>query len=92
MISTYYAVYRPACQILLGEAEDPSGILRSIDEYAEEVRQSEIMDHARWSKATWNKESGGNPQSGKNLDECVAFLKGFILTRVKTLDKAYPQK
>ena len=92
MIRNYYEVYRPASQILLGEAEDPSGILRSIDEYAEEIRQSEKMDHVRWSRVTWNRESGGNLHSGNTLDECTAFLKDFIRTRIKTLDKAYPEQ
>lgn len=91
MIRTYYEVYRPACLILLGEAVDPSGTLRSIDEYMDEIRASAAMDNTRWNKTIWNQQSGGNPRAGNNLNECAEYLKNFIRVRMAALDKAYPR-
>ena len=90
MIRTYYAVYRPAYLILLGEETDETGTLRSIDEYTEEIRASADMDHIRWERRTWNKISSGNLNAGETPDECAEFLKQFIRKRMKAMDEAYP--
>ena len=89
MIRTYYSVYRPAYLILLGEETDKTGTLRSIDQYMEEIRDSAVMDHTRWSRTTWNQKSGGNTHAGETPEECAAFLKEFIRTHMATMDKAY---
>ncbi len=91
MIETYHRVYRPACRILLGEAEDPDGVLRSVDAYMEEVARSLEMDHVRWIKSLWAQKSGGNTRIGDTPASCAAFLKNFIRTHMEVLDKAYPQ-
>ena len=90
MIRTYYAVYRPAYLILLGEEKDETGMLHSIDAYTEEIRASTNMDHLRWERRTWNKISAGNLNAGETPDECAAFMKQFIRKRMKAMDEAYP--
>ena len=91
MIETYYTVYRPAYLILLGEETDPAGILRSVDEYAEEILCSQRMDHIRWKESTWKEKSGGNPQAAGSPARCVSFIREFLRTHMKTMDKAYPR-
>lgn len=91
MIKTYYAVYRRAYLILLGEETDETGTLLSIDAYTEELRSSTNMDHTRWNRSTWNQKSGGNQQAGETPDECAAFMKEFIRAHMKVMDKAYPE-
>ena len=91
VIRTYYEVYRPAYRILLGELTDESGVLRSIDDYTEEVRRSEEMDHIRWKVSLWRKKTGANTHIGNSPDTCADFLKSFIRTHMKTIDKAYPE-
>ena len=91
VIRTYYEVYRPAYRILLGEMKDESGVLRSVDEYTEEVRCSAEMDHVRWKYNYWRKRTGANTHIGSNPDACAAFLKEFIEGHMKTMDKAYPE-
>ena len=76
--------------ILLGEAKDPKGVLRSIDDYMAEVHASGEMDHVRWQKSLWAKSSGGNSEADGTMDECAGYLKWFIRERMKTMDAAYP--
>lgn len=90
MIKTYYAVYRHAYLILLGEETDETGVLRSIDEYTEEIRSAALMDHTRWGRKTWSEKSGGNLDAGETPEQCAAFLKQFIRTHMKVMDNAYP--
>ncbi len=91
MIKTYYAVYRHAYLILLGEETDETGTLLSVDAYTDEIRSSTLMDHTRWNKTTWRSETGGNPKAGEKPDECAAFIKEFIRAHMKVMDKAYPE-
>ena len=90
MIRTYYAVYRPAYLILLGEEMDETGTLHSIDAYTEEIRDCTNMDHMRWERRTWNELSAGNLYAGETPDECAAFMKQFIRKRMIVMDEAYP--
>ena len=69
----------------------PDGVLRSVDEYTEEVRCSAEMDHVRWKYNYWRKRTGANTHIGSNPDACAAFLKEFIEGHMKTMDKAYPE-
>ena len=90
MIRTYYGIYRPAYLILLGEAEDETGTLRSIPQYMEEIYDAAVMDHIRWNRSTWNRVSLGNTKAGETPEECAAFLMKFIRTHMNVMDKAYP--
>ena len=91
MIKTYYEVYRPAYLILLGEQKDESGILRSVDEYMEEVRNSVRMDQTRWNFSAWRRLTGANAAIGNDPDYCADFLKDFIRVHMNLMDKTYPE-
>lgn len=85
----YQKVYQPALAILLGERRDEKGILRSIDEYGQEVRASVLMNDVRWSYGRWSQEQKFNSAQGRNIDECIIYLKRYLSTRRVSLDKAF---
>ncbi|NLD83922.1 MAG: hypothetical protein GX637_07120 [Clostridiales bacterium] len=89
-IAAYRQIYRPAIDILLGKAEDPRGILKSIDEYAREVRVSGNLDLLRWPSSLRNTYAYINTKTGNDFDEQVNFLKNYLTKRQPALDKAFP--
>ena len=92
MIKTYYAVYRPALQILLGKARDDTGTLLSIDEYAARVHASGEMDHVRWPATLWAEYQAFNVDASGTMDECAEYLKWYVRERMEGMDAAYPRK
>ncbi len=81
---TYREVYVPALEVLLGERTDPSGVLRSLDEYAAEVAGTAALENIRWRIAahrlsTFNL-TGDTPQ------ENIEFLRDYITRRKQFLD------
>ena len=75
--------YRPALQILLGREKDPAGTLRSIDEYAAQIRASADMNFVRWPIHY----SGENvAETGRSFSANIDYLKSYIERRMAFLD------
>lgn len=45
---TWRSTYRHALSVLLGDEQDPTGNLRSLDEYADQIRQAMKLNLSRW--------------------------------------------
>lgn len=82
----YLHTYRPAILILLGQEKDPQGILRSIDEYAAEVRVSAETDFFRWPFPFSPELERYNVETGDSFDGQIAFLKDYLSVRLGALD------
>ena len=75
--------FRPAADILLGKEKDPAGVLRSIAEYADEIRASANMNFVRWPVHY----SGENvAETGRSFSANVEYLSSFIQRRAAFLD------
>ena len=77
--------FRPAAAILLGEAEaGAESAVRSLDSYAEAIRDSAKMNYARWSvsKTTMARSAG-------SFENAVSYLKKWIADRTKYMDGVY---
>ena len=77
--------FRPAAAVLLGEKAAPEGsALRSLDEYAEGIRDSAEMNFRRWgvSKST-------DAAAGSSFGNAVAYLKKWIAERTAFMDGVY---
>lgn len=78
--------FRPAVEVLLGEREaKPGGIVRSIDEYKEEISASVVMNYKRWpvSENATKKEAAGN------FDHAVEYLRIWTINRAKWMNENY---
>jgi hypothetical protein len=53
----WYRTISPATQILLGNATDETGTLKSVREYIENIAASGKMNHIRYDKGSYNSES-----------------------------------
>ena len=74
--------FRPAMAILLGETADGGGrALKSLAEYAEEIRDSAGMNFERWGAAT---EAAA--AAGTNFDSALRYLEKWIRIRVDFMD------
>ena len=80
----YREVYEPALRILLGEEKDPKGVLRSLDEYAEEIAASAALENIRWRFVPYR--FGNMNQTGDKPEENFDFLRNFISMRKSFLD------
>lgn len=58
-IEDWYATIRPATQILLGNATDPTGTLKSVREYVETVASSAKMNNIRYDVNSGNYDTEG---------------------------------
>ena len=77
--------FRPAAAVLLGEREAGAGsVVRSLDSYAEAIRDSAKMNYARWnvSKTTFEKSAG-------SFENAVSYLKEWIAGRTGFMDGEY---
>ena len=87
---TFREVYAPAMRILLGEETDPSGTLRSLADYAEEVAASAAMDNLRWpipeTRSAWT-----NLDTGDTPEENLAFLQDYIRRRLAFLEQEWAE-
>ena len=72
--------FLPALSVLLGEAEDPSGIMHSIDEYVGIIRDAAENDFIRWPTLS---EFGNvtTKRIGYTFDANITYLKNFITKR-----------
>ena len=89
LILTYNSVYTHALAILLGEEKDPAGILRSLDEYAEEIGDSAQMDWTRWPLKVRHAYPNFNETTGKTFQDNIEYLRKFIFQRKAVLDAAF---
>lgn len=86
MKQAYIEHYRPAIGILLGEMEDPTGTLLSLDAYAAPIAASAEMDLIRWPYKTIDPNVAF---SGRDLNSSVEFLKNWLTQRRDFLDQKW---
>ena len=79
-------------EVLLGtrpKEDAPGGSrLMSVDEYAETVRDSAVMDRIRWPRLA----AAGKTTvawTGNTFDDNISFLKNFLQKRIEFLDEAW---
>ena len=84
---TYREVYLPALEILLGLRKDPSGVLRSLDEYAAEVAGTAALDNVRWRIASHRNQVFN--MTGDTPEENIAFLRDYITRRMNFLNSEW---
>ena len=86
----YRKKFAPALAILLGEKKDSKGILKSIDEYAAEVRSSQLCDAVRWPyEYIWKLYPQLNKATGKTFDAQIEYLRNYIDQRIPALDRHF---
>ena len=89
----YHLVFRPALDILLGLGQDEGGILRSVDEYAQEVRRSAQTDFFRWKEPLLKSQrEKANNTIGNTFDGQITFLKDYLRKRQEALDGCFNGK
>lgn len=78
--------FRQAAAVLLGETEaGPEGIIRSLDEYAEQIRDSAVMNSRRWPGGGGTTGRG----AGGDFDNAIRYMKDWISTRTEWMDGEY---
>ena len=86
----YRTKFVPAQAILLGEETDPAGILHSLDDYAAEVRTSQLCDAARWPYEYVRKKfTFHNRKTGANFDQQIEYLREYITQRRLVLNRHF---
>lgn len=86
MTQTYADTFRPALRTLLGLQEDETGTLRSLDAYADALRDSADMNVIRWPR---KKNPSTVANTGYTFDENIDFLKTFLTDRMNYLDELW---
>lgn len=86
MTEQYRLVFRSAMNILLGKETDDTGILYSIDEYAERIKNSAEMNFARWPIM---KNASTVAKTGDTFEKNIVFLKNFITEREGFLNELW---
>ncbi len=82
----FFRDFVPALRILIGEEKDPTGQLRSLEEYQAFIEDSAAMNRARWPIY---KESSHPVDTGKTLGENVEYLRGFLSKRLEFLSQEW---
>ena len=86
----YRKKFAPALAILLGEKKDPTGTLKTIDEYAAEVRTSQRCDAVRWPyDYIWKQYPQLNKATGNTFDGQVEYLRDYITQRIPALNRHF---
>ncbi len=86
----YKAKFVSALAILLGEKKDSKGIMKSISEYAAEIRASQLCDAVRWPYDYIFKQHPRHYSgTGKTFDEQVEYLRKYIKQRRPALNKHF---
>ena len=78
--------FAPAIRVLLGQETDESGVLQSIEQYAENIRASADMNFIRWPM---KKGSANYANTGKTFDANITFLTNFISERYDFLQEEW---
>ena len=90
MREAYQTKFRRALAVFLGENKDPTGVLRSIDEYAAEVRRSGQCDAVRWPYSmTWAISRRVDKSMGNSFDKQIKYLREYIRQRRPVLNKYF---
>jgi len=87
-IRVYQDVFSPMMRVLLGQETNPEGILRSIDEYADEIAASAEMDNIRWPIAMLRHDSF-NPSTGSTPAKNVEYVKKYVQRRLEFLNSQW---
>lgn len=86
----YKQKFAPALAILLGQKKDSNGRIKSIDEYAAEVRTSQLCDAVRWPyEYIWNLYPQLNQATGKTFDGQIEYLRDYITQRIPALNRHF---
>lgn len=85
VVKRYHEVFVPALEILLGQREE-SDTIRSLDTYAAAVEKSVAMEYVRYPLLSWKQ---GLVQTGRNLEENIAYLKDYITRRMAFLSETW---
>lgn len=83
VVENYARTFRGGIRVLLGQEEDPQGLLKPLDEYADQIRNSVDMTLVRWPR---QKNSSTVAKTGYTFDENISFLHRFLETRMAYLD------
>lgn len=75
-------------EILLGIAGEENGTLKSIDEYAAEIRASAAMDRIRWPRVS-KPGASAIAWTGGSFEENISFLKDYLKKRYEYLNTAW---
>lgn len=89
VVRLYRDVYAPALEMLLGLREDPEGVVKSLDEYAAEVRASTEMDHVRWPVGNNRSNNRFNINTGATPEKNVEFIRGWLQRRLEFLNSQW---
>ena len=81
VVKQYQEKFIPAMEILLGLREE-SETLKSLDTYAAAVEKSVAMEYVLYPTLHWKQ---GLVQTGKDLEENIAYLKDYIARRMEYL-------
>ena len=82
----YHERFRPALAKLIGEAERDGGIIRSLEQYADEIAASAEMNFIRFRPGN---VQGIYQKSGKNHEDAKKYLFRWIRRRVASMDEEY---
>ena len=89
----YREKFLPALAVFLGEEKDPTGALRSIDEYAAEVRQSALCDAVRWPYSIMRSmNSRVTRYRDETFDGLIEYLRNYITKRRPALNRHFGVK
>ena len=78
--------YLPAMRVLCGLDEDPTGTLRSVDYYAEAIRDSAAMNFTLWPM---RQASDNIANCGKTFQKNIDYLKNFVEKRMEYLNQEW---
>ncbi len=87
VVQIYHECFVPAIRVLLGMEKDPTGMVLSLDEYAEVMEASAAMNFTRWQLFNTTQRL---VKTGKNYPENIAYLKYFLSGRMAFLDENWP--
>ena len=82
----YAHLFRGGIRVLLGQEEDPQGLLKPLNDYADQIRSSVDMTLVRWPR---QKNGSTVAKTGYTFDENISFLHRFLETRMAFLDQLW---
>lgn len=80
----YRSIFIPAIEILLGERKDPSGTLKSLEEYTDVIRESLEMNYVRYPNIELYYADTGN-----TVEENIAYIRNFLTLRREFLNSQW---
>ena len=90
VIQRYHDTFVPALEILLGRREE-TDVLKSIDTYAQAIEKSVDMEYVRYPGLKLP-QGNAEVQTGRNLEENIAYLKDYITQRMEFLSEEWKQE